>query len=136
MVYDAHTKKVFLTARYNQKVQTSLDDNKRELREFFADKTPARTAINTLYLDKVYILTTNGTASASKLVINGLAHYVVVVQIGEKTRGKDEFSSTLIDDREHDYGYNTQWVNKINPHNQCAIQPLIGRNENADGFSD
>ncbi len=136
MIYSTNTKEVFLKARYNKKVQENLEDNKVELRDFFADKTTAGSAINSLNLDKVYILTTDGTASASELVINGLAPYIEVVQIGEKTRGKNEFSITMVDDKENDYVYNPQRVNNINTNNPWAIQPLIGRNENADGFSD
>jgi C-terminal processing protease CtpA/Prc len=139
MIYGTNTNDVFLKARYNDKYQKLLDDNNSETRRFFADKTGAGTAINTLNLSKVYIITTNGSASASELVINGLAPYLDVVQIGETTRGKNEFSVTMVDDRESDFGpyvYNAERKNQIKQGNNWAIQPLIGRNENADGFSD
>ncbi|MCJ7466252.1 MAG: S41 family peptidase [Maribacter sp.] len=136
MIYGANTQDVFLKARYNLKYQTYLEDNNVELRDFFADKTGAGTTLNSLDLSKVYILTTNGTASASELVINGLAPYLDVVQIGETTRGKNEFSVTMVDDKGNDYIYNPQRIANINPDNIWAIQPLIGRNENAAGFSD
>ena len=42
----------------------------------------------------------------------------------------------MVDDRENSYLYTPARVNKINPDNQWAIQPLIGRNENAEGFFD
>ncbi|NNE77355.1 MAG: carboxyl-terminal protease, partial [Pricia sp.] len=89
-----------------------------------------------LELNKVYILTTTGTASASELVINGLAPYMDVVQVGDKTRGKNEFSVTMVDDRENNYLYSPERVSKISSKNRWALQPLLGRNENADGFSD
>lgn len=139
MIYGTNTNDVFLKARYNDKYQKLLDDNNSETRRFFADKTGAGTAINTLNLSKVYIITTNGSASASELVINGLAPYLDVVQIGETTRGKNEFSVTMVDDRESNFGpyvYNAERKNQIKQGNNWAIQPLIGRNENADGFSD
>lgn len=139
MIYGTNTNDVFLKARYNEKYQALLEDNNSETRRFFADKTTTGTAINTLNLSKVYIITTNGSASASELVINGLAPYVDVVQIGEATRGKNEFSVTMVDDRESDFGpyvYNPERKNQIKQGNNWAIQPLIGRNENADGFSD
>lgn len=139
MIYGTNTNDVFLKARYNDKYQKLLDDNNSETRRFFADKTGAGTAINTLNLSKVYIITTNGSASASELVINGLAPYLDVIQIGETTRGKNEFSVTMVDDRESDFGpyvYNAERKNQIKQGNNWAIQPLIGRNENADGFSD
>jgi carboxyl-terminal processing protease len=139
MIYGTNTNDVFLKARYNDKYQALLEDKNSETRRFFADKTSSGTAINTLNLSKVYIITTNASASASELVINGLAPYLDVIQIGETTRGKNEFSVTMVDDRESDFGpyvYNPERKNKIKQGNNWAIQPLIGRNENADGFSD
>ena len=106
--------------------------------DYFADETSDGSPINTLNLSKVYILATGSSASASELVINGLAPYVDVVHIGENTRGKNEFSITMVDDRENSYIWTRARAeqNKINPDNQWAIQPLVGRNENADGFYD
>lgn len=136
MIYGTNTKDVFLKARYNDKYQKILEDKKTDLHDYFADKTGKGSSINTLKLKKVYILTTQGSASASELVINGLEPYVDVVQIGEKTRGKNEFSVTMVDDRENNYLYSAKRVDKIKSDNRWAIQPLLGRNENADGFSD
>ncbi len=139
MIYGTNTNDVFLKARYNDKYQAILEDNNSETSRFFANKTTSGSAINTLNLSKVYIITTNGSASASELVINGLEPYVDVVQIGETTRGKNEFSVTMVDDRDSNFGpyvYNPERKNQIKQGNSWAIQPLIGRNENADGFSD
>ena len=136
MIYGTNSKDVFLKAIYNEKYQKILDDNDTELRQFFTEKTGKGTAINTLNLDKVYILTTSGTASASELVINGLDPYMDVIQIGGTTRGKNEFSVTMVDDRENNYIYSPERVGKINKKNNWAIQPLLGRNENAEGFSE
>ncbi|MEX0360477.1 MAG: carboxyl-terminal protease, partial [Allomuricauda sp.] len=89
-----------------------------------------------LNLSTVYVLATNSSASASELVMNGLAPYVDVVHIGETTRGKNEFSITLVDDVDNAYIYSSDRENQINPDNNWGIQPLVGRNENADGFFD
>lgn len=70
------------------------------------------------------------------MVINGLAPYIEVIQIGEPTRGKNEFSTTLVDDRDNNYLYSPERTGKINSNNRWGLQPLLGRNENADGFSD
>lgn len=134
MVYGTNTSDLFLRQRWNAKQQARLSDS--QLVDNFADKTGDGSAINTLNLTKVYIIATNGSASASELVINGLAPYVDVVHIGENTRGKNEFSITMVDDRKNDYLYNPSRENMINPDNKWAIQPLVGRNENADGFYD
>jgi len=49
-------------------------------------------------LNRVFVLTSNGTASASELVINGLRPYMEVVTIGEHTYGKNLFGSLISDD--------------------------------------
>lgn len=139
MIYGTNTNDVFLKARYNSKYQALLENDNQETRRFFADKTSEGSAINTLNLAQVYIITTSASASASELVINGLEPYMDVVQIGETTRGKNEFSVTMVDDRESNFGpyvYNPERKNQIKNGNSWAIQPLIGRNENADGFYD
>lgn len=41
-----------------------------------------------LELDRIFILTTKGTASASEIIINGLRPLMEVIQIGETTYGK------------------------------------------------
>ena len=136
MIYGTDTEKGFLQARYNEKYQKILEDNGTDLKDYFADKTGEGTPLNSLELNKVYIITTQGSASASELVINGLTPYMDVIQIGDVTRGKNEFSVTMVDDRENNYLYDPTRINKIPADNQWAIQPLLGRNENADGFSD
>jgi len=131
MIYGTNTSDIFLRKRYNDKLQEQFSDNQLEL--YFTDKIKGNT-INSLGLSTLYVLTTRSSASASELLINSLEPYMDVIQIGARTRGKNEFSSTMVDDRENSYLYTPSRVNQINPNNQWAIQPLIGRNENADGF--
>ncbi|CAH0292871.1 putative CtpA-like serine protease [Pedobacter sp. Bi27] len=52
-----------------------------------------------LSLNRVYILSTAATASASEVMINNLKPFIQVVLIGEKTRGKDEASFRIFDAR-------------------------------------
>lgn len=134
MIYGTSTNSVFLKARYNQKLQSEFDDT--DLITYFADRTNKNTPINTLGLNKVYILATESSASASELVMNGLEPYIEVIHIGSRTTGKNEFSVTFVDDFDNGNVYDPSRESKINPDNHWAIQPLIGRNENADGFSD
>ena len=133
MIYGTNTSDVFLRKRYNDKLQNQFNDSQLEV--YFADKVNGKT-INSLGFTKLYVLTSSSSASASELLINCLEPYIDVIQIGDVTRGKNEFSTTLVDDRDNSYLYTPSRVNKINPNNQWAIQPLIGRNENADGFFD
>lgn len=135
MIHGTLTTSVLLKAKYNQKLESEFED--AELITYFPDKTNKNTPLNTLGLkNRVYILATENSASASELVMNGLAPYMDVVHIGTRTTGKNEFSMTFVDDLENGNVYDPLRENKINPKNHWAIQPLIGRNENADGFSD
>lgn len=75
-----------------------------------------------LNLNKVYILISSNSASASELVINCLAPYMEVILIGsDNTTGK-YVGSITIDDEESDHGW--------------AIQPIVLKTANAIGISD
>jgi carboxyl-terminal processing protease len=76
-----------------------------------------------LNLSSVYILTTGSTASASESLMTGLYPYTDVVQIGEKSYGKC-YGSVTIDDWEDPKRHN--W----------AMQPLVLKYSNAEGFTD
>ncbi|MFP3599085.1 S41 family peptidase [Chryseobacterium sp. SIMBA_029] len=54
---------------------------------------------NALGINKVYILTSGSTASASEIVINNLKPYMQVVQVGDITLGKDMAGFTVEDKR-------------------------------------
>lgn len=86
-------------------------------------------AINNLNLSRVFILTTGSSASASELVINALNPYIDVVQIGDTTEGKFEGSATLYDSEDYTR-------NNVNLEHTYAIQPLILKTANKDGFTD
>ena len=134
MIYGTNTDELYVRQRWNDKIQGLL--KKEQLEDYFANKTDKGTDLNSLNLNTVYVLATGSSASASELVMNGLAPYLDVVHIGETTRGKNEFSVTMVDDIDNDYIYRAGRENKINPGNLWAMQPLMGRNENSDGFSD
>lgn len=53
---------------------------------------------NALGLNKVYILTSNSTASASEIVINNLKPYMQVLQVGDATLGKD-MAGFIVEDK-------------------------------------
>src|SRR5690606_39092209 len=134
MVYGTNTNELFIRQRWNDKIQGQLSNE--FLTDYFADKTGSGTALNSLNLNRVFVLATDGSASASELVMNGLAPYVDVIHIGETTRGKNEFSITLVDDPGGAFVYNKNREGSINKKNSWGLQPLVGRNENADGFYD
>ena len=76
-----------------------------------------------LNMDKVYFLTTGGTASASELLMTSLYPYMDVVQIGETTVGKC-YGSVILDDDADQKRHN--W----------AMMPLVMKYANAQGFTD
>lgn len=54
---------------------------------------------NALGLQKVFILTSNSTASAAEIVVNNLKPYMQVIQIGDTTLGKDMAGFVVEDKR-------------------------------------
>ena len=134
MVYGTNTNQLYIRQRWNSKIQPQLSS--AQLEDYFANETGEGNAINTLNLSKVYVLATGSSASASELVMNGLDPYVDVVHIGTTTRGKNEFSITLVDNPSNSYIYSASTENKINSSNTWGVQPLVGRNENSVGFFD
>ncbi|KQS34084.1 peptidase S41 [Dyadobacter sp. Leaf189] len=72
-------------------------------------------------LNRVFVLTSNGTASASELVINGLEPYMEVITIGENTAGKNLFGSLINDDQK-------RW--------NWGVYLMLGQTVNANDKSD
>ena len=80
---------VFAKQVWNQKVMDFFNQsNPEQLINRFTNQLGNGGEINSLSLDKVYVLTTGITASASELIINSLKPYINVVQIGTITTGK------------------------------------------------
>jgi C-terminal processing protease CtpA/Prc len=140
MIFGTRTQDIYIRQRWNDKIQAAFtQEDPNALNDYFASQTNSGSPINTLNLNRVYILTTRSTASASELVINGLDPYIDVITVGTTTTGKNEFSLTMVDDPERPgapFIYSPSRESSINKDNQWAIQPLVGRNENVEGFSD
>lgn len=120
---------------WNDKIQALLSDD--DLNQNFVDMLLGNgSLINSLNLNKVYILAQGSSASASELVINSLDPYINVIHIGGNTRGKNEFSITLLDIPTCSYVNFSECNDSPNPTHTWGIQPLVGRNANADGFFD
>ena len=98
--------------------------------------------INSLGMNRLYVLTSRNSASASETLINGLLPFgVEVILIGEVTAGKDEGSITVYDAPEVNYSpRNDEERSKINPSHMRAMQPIIfkifnkERGDYPDGF--
>ncbi|MCM8571060.1 S41 family peptidase [Gramella jeungdoensis] len=130
MITGQYEGEVFMKEQWNKKYQEHFESTDPErLINRFDSKIRTGAAINHLNLNKVYILTSNTTASASELVINGLAPYIDVVQVGETTTGKFQASVTLYDSPDFS-------KKNINDKHTYAIQPLVFKSINAHGKSD
>lgn len=71
-------------------------------------------------INKLYVITSKSTASASEMIINGLRPYIDVVTIGTKTYGKNVGSNTLYDNPLKDF----RGKDGINTNHRNAMQPI------------
>ncbi len=130
MITGQFTGEVFSTEQWNEDYQTYFEENNpSELVNRFDNEIRTGEPINSLFLPRVYIITSLRTASASELVINGLEPYIDVVQVGDTTTGKFQASVTLYDSQ--DFGRRG-----ASPSHTYAIQPLIYKSANAAGVTD
>ena len=128
---------VFAQQQWNSKLMsyfegrnTNNDPNDDyDLSDYFVASTHKNVSLPGLQLPRVYILTSNRSASASELLINGLSPHIEVIQIGTNTYGKNVGSITLYDyiDNENDIR---------NPNHTYAMQPIVLRIANSEGFAD
>ena len=130
--------KTLIRTRYNDNIESLLSENAKMTKFddmiFDGDESDEghenhnSMPINSLNLNKVYVIATRSSASASELIINGLAPHIDVIHIGEKTVGKVQASVTL-------YDADVPYYEKegLNPDHQYAMQPLISTSVNSDG---
>lgn len=76
-------KSVFLTQIWNDLYMAYFKSTGEDMNTYFHPDIPVN-----LNLNRVYVLTTASTASASEAVISGLAPYMGVVKIGQTSYGK------------------------------------------------
>jgi carboxyl-terminal processing protease len=128
MITGQPTNQIFAKQQWNSKAQAYYESsNPNDLINFFTDKIGNGQTINSLNLNKIYILTSQATASASELVINGLKPYMTVVQLGDKTVGKNVGSVTLYDSK--NFGKSGASTN-----HKYAMQPLVLKITDKNGF--
>lgn len=121
---------LFAKQQWNSKLQAFYEErNPDALVNLFSDKLNNGAAIHHLNLSKVYIITSDDTASASELVINCLKPYITVVQVGDTTVGKNVGSVTLYDSPDFT-------KNDVDGSHRYAMQPIVIRTVNKDGFGE
>jgi C-terminal processing protease CtpA/Prc len=106
---------VFCKLTYNGRPDSYLDHTVSLNSEYMGRGSSGEN----LNLNRLYVITSSRTASASEAVINGLKPYMKVDLIGGKTEGKNVGSVTLDDDR-------FEW----------ELHPIVSRLSNKDGFSE
>lgn len=128
MITGQFNNQIFAIEKWNSKLMDYWDEkNPDNLINRFVDNMGG-VSINSLNLNKVYILTTSRTASASELLINGLDPYIDVIHIGDYTVGKNQGSITVYD-----------WINdqgEKNPNHKYAMQPIVLKIGNVAGYTD
>ena len=130
MITGQYTSEIFAEEQWNTKLLKYLRERygKETLINRFTAQLSNGDPINSLDLNRVFIITTSESASASELLINGLDSYIEVFQIGERTVGKNVGSITV-----YDYVDNEQTKN---PEHTYAMQPIVLKISNSDGFAD
>jgi C-terminal processing protease CtpA/Prc len=111
--------KTFYRQEWNQTLEPEL--RKEYGDDFFIKKFTAKPQNIGNQINRVYVLTSRRTASASELIINGLRPYMEVITVGTKTTGKNVGSITITDDTGK-----KKW----------GLQPIVFKSYNADGKSD
>lgn len=109
---------VFSKTRYNDFLMQF--EELQNVQNFF--RTKAQNLGNSLSGNRVYILTSERTASASELIINGLRPYMDVFIIGDQTTGKNVGSIPFEDED--------------NPSNSYGILPIVTQSLNSLDESD
>ena len=131
MITGQFTDEIFAQEQWNTKVTNQFfktDSQKENLINRFLKNLEDGTPINSLRLNRLFVITTSESASASELLINGLAPFIEIVQVGERTVGKNVGSITV-----YDYIDN---LGTKNPDHTYAMQPIVLKIANRDGFAD
>jgi len=71
-------------------------------------------------ISTLYVITSDDTASASELIINGLTPYMTVIKVGTTTYGKNVGSHTVYDSPDFT-------INGVNPNHTNALQPITSK---------
>ena len=138
LIYGEGTEKeVFTTSDFNPKIEEVFSelgtDPNIYFRNTISDKDDVK--LNRLLgVDRLIILITGSTASASELIIAGLSPYMNVTLIGTKSVGKNLGSLTLYDSDNFAKSPSGSTVNHTNPDHKYAIQPIISRFTNINNI--
>jgi C-terminal processing protease CtpA/Prc len=131
MITGQFRNQIFAKEEWNSKLNKFLKEQhgtESQIDRFVSTISSDGETINSIKLNRLYVLTSSESASASELLINGLSPFIEVIQIGENTVGKNVGSITV-----YDYIDNEQTKN---PDHTYAMQPIVLKIANSDGFAD
>jgi carboxyl-terminal processing protease len=136
MIHAGAGQGIFASLKFNSKHTNedgsyNFEDNLK-VYDSNGSKTGDQTINRLNTLDRLYVLISGNTASASEMVINGLKPYLPVKLVGETTYGKNVGSITLYDSPGTDY----QVRSSANPSHTKAMQPIVFQIFNKNGESD
>ena len=128
MITGQFKNQIFAKENWNSKLEPQIISQygKDKLVNRFVSFLSDGQAVNSLELNRVFVITSPETASASELLINGLTPYIEVIHVGEQTVGKNVGSITVYDYID----------NNINLNHTYAMQPIVFKLENSEGFVD
>ena len=115
MITGQFSGEVFAQTQHNDKLSSLNQD-------YLFEATAAQ-----LKMDRLYVISSAETASASELLINGLSPYIDVILIGDDTTGKNVGSYSIYD-----------WIDdegNRNPRHTWAMQPITLKIANSEGFA-
>ncbi len=116
-----NSSKLYFREEWNANVTKELLNDPQYGASFFVQNFLDKSQNIGNNLSRVFVLTTDHTASASELIINGLRPYMTVTTIGTTTVGKNVGSITVTDD-----------TGKIN----WGMQPIVFKSYNSANQSD
>jgi carboxyl-terminal processing protease len=121
---EVNSSKVFFKREYNEQVTQAILEDPDAGQNFLSSKflNKSQNIGSQLTDNRVYILTSSRTASASELIINALKPYMEVFLIGDVTYGKNVGSISIYEEND--------------PRNTWGMQPIIVKAFNSLGESD
>ncbi len=129
IVPEGNAGKVFIQSVYNsyltqyyKKYQNEMDQD-----PFYTYFTEQNANLN---LKRLYVLTSNTTASASEELISGLKPYMDVILIGETTTGK--YTSCYLINDDEDEGSDSNGI----PYSEWAVYLVVGSCTDSNGNMD
>ncbi|MEP5340446.1 MAG: S41 family peptidase [Algibacter sp.] len=137
MIYANANEEIFASLQFNSKHEEEENgfytfSNTLNVFNSNGDKTGEESINRLSTINRLYVLTSSSTASASEMIINGLKPYIPVKVIGTTTYGKNVGSITLYDSPLSDYEDKAS----ANSGHLNAMQPIVFQIFNKNNESD